>query len=134
MEDIFKSHMFVSAPSKKDLIKFLGEQKLEHGAQKFCEVILRYISDFPGFYKIIGKGTKEGVLELKKLKKQNSIDFNYHNAEMIFLDTPFLSANYTEQNRCLVNIALGGKEKRAVIEKEKKKYWFYIDERDSPSE
>lgn len=128
MESVFKNHILVLDSSKRDLIKFVGEQKFD-GAQKICQDVLDYISDFPGFYEIVDRGINGDYLKLKKqknLKKDSDIDFNYYIAKIMFPNGSDLLSGHTAKKRCLINIAFEKEERNAEIKKEKSIYGLYI--------
>jgi len=134
MKDVFKTHIFISDPSPESLKEFVSNQKFKTGAKDICQEVLNYISDFPGIYQIIDRGINGDYLRLKRIGEISTEDVNDYPAIVVLPNKYPLSPNYTEQKKCLVNITLEGKERRAEIKKGKKIYDFYIHKQDSPSE
>ena len=101
MKFVPDSKILIGDPRLEDLNKFIRETYATNDSKNFCREILIYLSDFQGYYEMVGKARVfEGVV-LKKLKKDKNDLALLHCFSIHLTDYYDLKTHYSKERCCI---------------------------------
>ena len=127
MKFVPNSKILIKNPDLEDLGNLIKKRYVFTGESKdFCREILTYLSDFQGYYEMVGKAKEFDGIVLKKLKKENHDLALLHCLSIFFPDYYDLKGHYSKERCCIKGIGERKKESGILEKKSKSKYILYF--------